>query len=56
MDEETQAKLLARQWLSNLANDIPLSIWYDWRDDGPDPKEREHHFGMVRFPSTAAAT
>jgi hypothetical protein len=27
---------------------IPLSIWYDWRDDGTDPKEPEHHFGTVR--------
>ena len=49
VDEETQGKLLPRQWLNNLANDVPLSIWYDWHDDGPDPKEREHHFGMVHF-------
>ena len=26
---------------------ISLSIWYDWRDDGVEPKEPEHHFGMV---------
>ena len=49
VDEATQGKLLPRQWLNNLANDVPLSIWYDWHDDGPDPKNREHHFGMVRF-------
>jgi len=49
VDEATQGKLLPRQWLNNLANGVPLSIWYDWHDDGPDPKEREHHFGMVRF-------
>jgi len=48
VDEETQSKLLSRQWLNDLADDVPLSIWYDWHDDGPDPKEREHHFGMVR--------
>jgi hypothetical protein len=24
-----------------------VSIWYDWKEDGSDPKEREHHFGMV---------
>ena len=47
MDEEKQGWYLARQWLTNVANDIPLSIWYDWRDDGPDPNEPEHHFGMV---------
>ncbi len=25
-----------------------LSIFYDWHDDGPDPKENEHRFGTVR--------
>lgn len=46
--DEQQAKWLARQFLTNIANDIALSIWYDWRDDGTDPKEPEHHFGLVR--------
>lgn len=49
-DETRQGKMLPRQWLVNLANQVPLSIWYDWHDDGPDPKEPEHHFGMVRHP------
>ncbi len=22
-------------------------MWYDWKNDGPDPKEREHNFGTV---------
>jgi hypothetical protein len=48
MNEEKQAMMLARQFLTNAANGIPLSIWYDWRDDGSDPKEPEHHFGLVR--------
>jgi hypothetical protein len=47
-DELRQGKMLARQWLTNLANAVPLSIWYDWHDDGQDPKEPEHHFGTVR--------
>jgi hypothetical protein len=47
MDEMKQGKMLPRQWLSNLANDVPLSIWYDWHDDGTNPKEPEHHFGTV---------
>ena len=34
--------------LTNVANGIPISIWYDWRDDGSDPSEPEHHFGVVR--------
>jgi hypothetical protein len=45
---ERQGKLLVRQALCNIANDVPLSIWYDWHDDGSDIKEREHNFGTVR--------
>jgi hypothetical protein len=48
MDEAKQAKMLARQWLTNLADGVPLSIWYDWHDDGTNPKEPEHRFGVVR--------
>lgn len=47
-DSERQARYLARQWLVNLSQSVPLSIWYDWRDDGKDPKEPEHNFGTVR--------
>jgi hypothetical protein len=47
-DDAKQGSMLARQWLTNIACDVPLSIWYDWHDDGPDPKEPEHHFGTVR--------
>jgi hypothetical protein len=46
-NEEEQGKLLARSWLTNLASGVSLSIWYDWRDDGADPNEAEHHFGVV---------
>lgn len=31
----------------NLLHGIPLSIWYDWKNDGTDPAEREHNFGTV---------
>src|SRR5882724_414268 len=48
ISEERQGVLLAREMLTNAANGIPISIWYDWRDDGPDPAEAEHHFGIVR--------
>jgi hypothetical protein len=27
---------------------VNLSIFYDWRDDGDNPKEPEHRFGTVR--------
>jgi hypothetical protein len=48
VSEEQQADYLVRQRLVNLSLGIPLSIWYDWKEDGTDPKEREHHFGTVR--------
>ncbi len=44
---ETQAAYLVRQQLFNLWSGIPISIWYDWKNDGPDPKEGEHNFGTV---------
>jgi hypothetical protein len=44
---ETQAAFAARQQLSNLLNGVPLSIWYDWKNDGDDPNENEHNFGTV---------
>ena len=37
---ETQAAFAARQQLANLLSGVPLSIWYDWKNDGPDPNER----------------
>ncbi len=48
MSVEKHGALLAREMLTNIANNIPISIWYDWRDDGVDPNEPEHHFGLVR--------
>lgn len=44
---ETQAAYLVRQQLANLLAGIPISIWYDWKNDGDDPKENEHNFGTV---------
>jgi hypothetical protein len=49
-DDNTQGQLLARSWLTNAANNIPLSIWYDWHDDGAVANEPEHHFGTVFYP------
>jgi hypothetical protein len=48
MTEEKQSAQFAREMLTNFANEISISIWYDWRDDGSDPNEAEHHFGLVR--------
>jgi polysaccharide biosynthesis protein PslG len=44
---ETQAAFAVRQQLSNLLSGIPLSIWYDWKNDGRDPDDGEQNFGTV---------
>jgi len=46
---QVQAAFLVRQQLANLLQGVPLSIWYDWQNDGQDPKENEHNFGVVSF-------
>ena len=49
LSRELQGKYLPRQWLSNIALNIPVSIWYDWHDDGQDPENAEHNFGTVTW-------
>ncbi len=44
---DTQAAFIVRQQMANLFYGVPISIWYDWTNDGPDPKEREHNFGTT---------
>lgn len=44
---EMQSQYVVRQYLTNLAAGVPLSIWYDWSDDTDNPKESEAHFGVV---------
>lgn len=47
IDEEAQARYLVRMMLHNASVGIPVSIWYDLQQDGPDPKEGEHNFGIL---------
>ena len=42
-----QAAYLPRQQLANLLTGVPLSIWYDWKNDGSDTNYNEHNFGTV---------
>ena len=49
LSDALQGKYLARQWLHNMAQGIPISIWYDWHDDGQDPDNAEHNFGTVEW-------
>lgn len=46
---EKQAEYIVRMQLSNLLQGIPLSIWYDWKNDGEDPGNFEHNCGIVDF-------
>ena len=56
VDEPTQGKYLARLFLFDVMSGVPLTIWYDWHDDGINPKDREHHFGIVHHDYHAGAT
>jgi hypothetical protein len=47
LSNERQAQYLTRELLINLYQKIPVSIWYDRKNDGANPNEREHHFGTV---------
>ena len=51
--EEKQGKMMARELLTNMAHGVPVSIWYDWHNDGADPKDFESNFGTVRNPLLA---
>ncbi|MGO8701646.1 MAG: cellulase family glycosylhydrolase [Limisphaerales bacterium] len=44
---DAQADFAVRQQLSNLLYGVPLSIWYDWKNDGTDPDDGEQNFGTV---------
>ena len=50
---QQQANYLARMHLVNLSQNIPLSIWYDWRDHGMEPTSQYNpatytdYFGMI---------
>ncbi len=55
IDDATQGKYLARLFLYDVLADIPLTIWYDWQNDSPNPKVDESNFGTVRFEYHAGA-
>jgi len=42
-----QANWLVRQWLTNTLAYVPVSIFYDWKDDGTDQTAPEQRFGTV---------
>jgi hypothetical protein len=48
LTEQQQADYLVRMFLINSYQNIPVSIWYDWKNDGTNSNEREHQFGTVK--------
>jgi hypothetical protein len=47
VSDAVQAQMVTRIYLTNLFNGVPMSIWYDWNDDGTDPANAENNYGMV---------
>ncbi|WP_445506440.1 cellulase family glycosylhydrolase [Niallia sp. 03190] len=45
-NENQQAIYAIRIFLVNELNHIPISIWYDWKNDGGDPNNSEHNYGL----------
>ena len=46
--ENEQAVTLVKKYTAAPALGVSAYFWYDLRDDGTDPKEPEHHFGLAR--------
>ncbi len=42
-----QAVLGAREALTVWALGLPVAVWYDLRDDGDDPRNPEHNYGLL---------
>ncbi|MEV5687459.1 MULTISPECIES: hypothetical protein [unclassified Streptomyces] len=53
--ELQQADNLIRLYAVGLANGVSRVYWYDLVNDGNDPANKEHNFGMLRQPVTATA-
>lgn len=47
-DEKSQARSLSRAQLLAVGKGIGRYTVYDFKDDGTDPKNPEHRFGMIR--------
>ncbi len=44
---EEKARWVPRMLLTNLMNGMRLSIHYDWHNDGTDPNNAEHNYGLL---------
>jgi polysaccharide biosynthesis protein PslG len=46
---QRQAAFVVRLRLLDVMAGIPLSIIYDWKNDGPNPADKEANFGLLDF-------
>ena len=51
-----QADFDVRLRLLDVMAGVPLSIIYDWQNDGPSPDDKEANFGLLDFPRPAQAS
>lgn len=49
LSQDRQAELVVREYLLNVIAGVPLSIVYDWQDDGPVSTDKEANFGLIDF-------
>lgn len=49
VSRQQQAAYVVRLALVNLLNRVAVSIWYDWQDDGADPRQLEDNFGLLTW-------
>jgi hypothetical protein len=47
--EGRQAEYVLRLFLLDLLAGVPITIVYDFRDDGRDPLDKEANFGLLRY-------
>ncbi len=47
--EVEQSEKLVRMMLVQIANGVDKVFWYDLRNDGFDPVNPEHNFGLIRY-------
>ncbi len=55
LNETLEAQYLARLYLFDVMSGVPVTIWYDWHDDGTNPANPEHHYGIVHYDYHAGA-
>lgn len=54
--EQEQAAQATRMFIVNLAEGVPLAVWYQWQDDGNNPDEGEDGFGLINLDGTPKAS